>query len=51
MFKLNYNGKIGNQIGEILGPNEFNERFVVTGQKYDTETNRSTLSLEIYRGN
>lgn len=48
MFKLNYRAKLSNQIGTVLGPNTFNEKFVVVGQDFDGKV--TTLRLEIYRG-
>lgn len=50
MYKLNYKGKLSNQISTVLGPNIFNEHMIVTAQAYDKATNRTTLTLSIYRG-
>lgn len=50
MYKLNYKAKLSNQIGNVLGPNEFNEKMIVVAQEYDEKTNITTLSLKIHRG-
>lgn len=48
---LTYNGKINDSVGKVKGPNFNGDYFVVTGQMYDPNTNKTILEFKKYEPN
>lgn len=42
---VTYNGKINDHVGQVMGPGRGGKYFVVTGQMYDPNTNKTILEL------